>query len=137
MKQTRKNASILVVVGVVLIAILIIVNLTGNFNQVRPQSSQIKSSSISKSTTSTKKSSEDILDKRDQTESSEPAKTDSFAADQHVTGQEIKLARQDLKRAGIDADKLSDEEISVYIEQAKVEGRSIVEIAKSFGNISD
>ena len=100
-----------------------------------PKSSQVKQTSTFK--TSTKKSSEDILDKSDQTESSEPAKSDSFAADQHVTGQEIKLARQDLKRAGIDADKLSDEEISVYIEQAKVEGRSNVEVAKSFGNISD
>lgn len=123
------------IVVLLMVSILVYNRLNGHSNVVIPKSSQVKQTSTSK--TSTKKSSEDILDKSDQTESSEPAKSDSFAADQHVTGQEIKLARQDLKRAGIDADKLSDEEISVYIEQAKVEGRSIVEVAKSFGNISD
>ena len=123
------------IVVLLMVSILVYNRLNDHSNVVIPKSSQVKQTSTFK--TSTKKSSEDILDKSDQTESSEPAKSDSFAADQHVTGQEIKLARQDLKRAGIDADKLSDEEISVYIEQAKVEGRSIVEIAKSFGNISD
>lgn len=123
------------IVVLLMVSILVYNRLNGHSNVVIPKSSQVKQTSTSK--TSTKKSSEDILNKSDQTESSEPAKSDSFAADQHVTGQEIKLARQDLKRAGIDADKLSDEEISVYIEQAKVEGRSIVEVAKSFGNISD
>ena len=123
------------IVVLLMVSILVYNRLNDHSNVVIPKSSQVKQTSTFK--TSTKKSSEDILDKSDQTESSEPAKSDSFAADQHVTGQEIKLARQDLKRAGIDADKLSDEEISVYIEQAKVEGRSIVEVAKSFGNISD
>lgn len=123
------------IVVLLMVSILVYNRLNDHSNVVIPKSSQVKQTSTFK--TSTKKSSEDILDKSDQTESSEPAKSDSFAADQHVTGQEIKLARQDLKRAGIDADKLSDEEISVYIEQAKVEGRSNVEVAKSFGNISD
>ncbi|MGO3603616.1 MAG: hypothetical protein ACTIOK_09375 [Enterococcus malodoratus] len=123
------------IVVLLMVSILVYNRLNGHSNVVIPKSSQVKQTSTSK--TLKKKSSEDILDKSDQTESSEPAKSDSFAADQHVTGQEIKLARQELKRAGIDTDKLSDEEISVYIEQAKVEGRSIVEVAKSFGNISD
>lgn len=131
----KKIVGALSIVVLLMVSILVYNRLNDHSNVVIPKSSQVKQTSTFK--TSTKKSSEDILDKSDQTESSEPAKSDSFAADQHVTGQEIKLARQDLKRAGIDADKLSDEEISVYIEQAKVEGRSIVEVAKSFGNISD
>ncbi len=135
MKHMKKIVGALSIVVLLMVSILVYNRLNDHSNVVIPKSSQVKQTSTSK--TSTKKSSEDILDKSDQTESSEPAKSDSFAADQHVTGQEIKLARQDLKRAGIDADKLSDEEISVYIEQAKVEGRSIVEVAKSFGNISD
>ncbi len=135
MKHLKMIVGALSIVVLLMVSILVYNRLNGHSNVVIPKSSQVKQTSTSK--TSTKKSSEDILDKSDQTESSEPAKSDSFAADQHVTGQEIKLARQDLKRAGIDADKLSDEEISVYIEQAKVEGRSIVEVAKSFGNISD
>lgn len=135
MKHMKIIVGALSIVVLLMVSILVYNRLNGHSNVVIPKSSQVKQTSTSK--TSTKKSSEDILDKSDQTESSEPAKSDSFAADQHVTGQEIKLARQDLKRAGIDADKLSDEEISVYIEQAKVEGRSIVEVAKSFGNISD
>jgi hypothetical protein len=135
MKHMKMIVGALSIVVLLMVSILVYNRLNGHSNVVIPKSSQVKQTSTSK--TSTKKSSEDILDKSDQTESSEPAKSDSFAADQHVTGQEIKLARQDLKRAGIDADKLSDEEISVYIEQAKVEGRSIVEVAKSFGNISD
>ena len=135
MKHLKMIVGALSIVVLLMVSILVYNRLNGHSNVVIPKSSQVKQTSTFK--TSTKKSSEDILDKSDQTESSEPAKSDSFAADQHVTGQEIKLARQDLKRAGIDADKLSDEEISVYIEQAKVEGRSIVEVAKSFGNISD
>lgn len=135
MKHMKMIVGALSIVVLLMVSILVYNRLNGHSNVVIPKSSQVKQTSTSK--TSTKKFSEDILDKSDQTESSEPAKSDSFAADQHVTGQEIKLARQDLKRAGIDADKLSDEEISVYIEQAKVEGRSIVEVAKSFGNISD
>ena len=135
MKHMKMIVGALSIVVLLMVSILVYNRLNGHSNVVIPKSSQVKQTSTSK--TSTKKSSEDILDKSDQTEISEPAKSDSFAADQHVTGQEIKLARQDLKRAGIDADKLSDEEISVYIEQAKVEGRSIVEVAKSFGNISD
>lgn len=135
MKHMKKIVGALSIVVLLMVSILVYNRLNDHSNVVIPKSSQVKQTSTFK--TSTKKSSEDILDKSDQTESSEPAKSDSFAADQHVTGQEIKLARQDLKRAGIDADKLSDEEISVYIEQAKVEGRSIVEVAKSFGNISD
>lgn len=135
MKHMKMIVGALSIVVLLMVSILVYNRLNDHSNVVIPKSSQVKQTSTFK--TSTKKSSEDILDKSDQTESSEPAKSDSFAADQHVTGQEIKLARQDLKRAGIDADKLSDEEISVYIEQAKVEGRSIVEIAKSFGNISD
>lgn len=135
MKHMKMIVGALSIVVLLMVSILVYNRLNGHSNVVIPKSSQVKQTSTSK--TSTKKSSEDILDKSDQTESSEPAKSDSFAADQHVTGQEIKLARQDLKRAGIDADKLSDEEISVYIEQAKVEGRSIVEVAKSFGIISD
>jgi hypothetical protein len=135
MKHMKMIVGALSIVVLLMVSILVYNRLNDHSNVVIPKSSQVKQTSTSK--TSTKKSSEDILDKSDQTESSEPAKSDSFAADQHVTGQEIKLARQDLKRAGIDADKLSDEEISVYIEQAKVEGRSIVEVAKSFGNISD
>lgn len=135
MKHLKMIVGALSIVVLLMVSILVYNRLNGHSNVVIPKSSQVKQTSTSK--TSTKKSSEDILNKSDQTESSEPAKSDSFAADQHVTGQEIKLARQDLKRAGIDADKLSDEEISVYIEQAKVEGRSIVEVAKSFGNISD
>lgn len=135
MKHMKMIVGALSIVVLLMVSILVYNRLNGHSNVVIPKSSQVKQTSTSK--TLTKKSSEDILDKSDQTESSEPAKSDSFAADQHVTGQEIKLARQDLKRAGIDADKLSDEEISVYIEQAKVEGRSIVEVAKSFGNISD
>lgn len=135
MKHMKMIVGALSIVVLLMVSILVYNRLNDHSNVVIPKSSQVKQTSTSK--TSTKKSSEDILDKSDQTESSEPAKTDSFAADQHITGQEIKLARQDLKRAGIDADKLSDEEISVYIEQAKVEGRSIVEVAKSFGNISD
>lgn len=135
MKHLKMIVGALSIVVLLMVSILVYNRLNDHSNVVIPKSSQVKQTSTSK--TSTKKSSEDILDKSDQTESSEPAKSDSFAADQHVTGQEIKLARQDLKRAGIDADKLSDEEISVYIEQAKVEGRSIVEVAKSFGNISD
>lgn len=135
MKHMKMIVGALSIVVLLMVSILVYNRLNGHSNVVIPKSSQVKQTSTFK--TSTKKSSEDILDKSDQTESSEPAKSDSFAADQHVTGQEIKLARQDLKRAGIDADKLSDEEISVYIEQAKVEGRSIVEVAKSFGNISD
>ena len=135
MKHMKMIVGALSIVVLLMVSILVYNRLNGHSNVVIPKSSQVKQTSTSK--TSTKKSSEDILDKSDQTESSEPAKSDSFAADQHVTGQEIKLARQDLKRAGIDADKLSDEEISVYIEQAKVEGRSNVEVAKSFGNISD
>ena len=135
MKHMKKIVGALSIVVLLMVSILVYNRLNDHSNVVIPKSSQVKQTSTFK--TSTKKSSEDILNKSDQTESSEPAKSDSFAADQHVTGQEIKLARQDLKRAGIDADKLSDEEISVYIEQAKVEGRSIVEVAKSFGNISD
>ena len=135
MKHMKMIVGALSIVVLLMVSILVYNRLNDHSNVVIPKSSQVKQTSTFK--TSTKKSSEDILNKSDQTESSEPAKSDSFAADQHVTGQEIKLARQDLKRAGIDADKLSDEEISVYIEQAKVEGRSIVEIAKSFGNISD
>lgn len=135
MKHMKMIVGALSIVVLLMVSILVYNRLNGHSNVVIPKSSQVKQTSTSK--TLTKKSSEDILDKSDQTESSEPAKSDSFAADQHVTGQEIKLARQDLKRAGIDADKLSDEEISVYIEQAKVEGRIIVEVAKSFGNISD
>lgn len=135
MKHMKMIVGALSIVVLLMVSILVYNRLNDHSNVVIPKSSQVKQTSTSK--TSTKKFSEDILDKSDQTESSEPAKSDSFAADQHVTGQEIKLARQDLKRAGIDADKLSDEEISVYIEQAKVEGRSIVEVAKSFGNISD
>ena len=135
MKHMKMIVGALSIVVLLMVSILVYNRLNGHSNVVRPKSSQVKQTSTSK--TSSKKSSEDILEKSDQTESSEPAKSDSFAADQHVTGQEIKLARQDLKRVGIDADKLSDEEISVYIEQAKVEGRSIVEVAKSFGNISD
>ncbi|QIW53045.1 hypothetical protein GU336_02125 [Lactococcus raffinolactis] len=135
MKHMKMIVGALSIVVLLMVSILVYNRLNDHSNVVIPKSSQVKQTSTFK--TSTKKSSEDILDKSDQTESSEPAKSDSFAADQHVTGQEIKLARQDLKRAGIDADKLSDEEISVYIEQAKVEGRSIVEVAKSFGNISD
>lgn len=135
MKHLKMIVGALSIVVLLMVSILVYNRLNDHSNVVIPKSSQVKQTSTSK--TSTKKSSEDILNKSDQTESSEPAKSDSFAADQHVTGQEIKLARQDLKRAGIDADKLSDEEISVYIEQAKVEGRSIVEVAKSFGNISD
>ena len=135
MKHMKMIVGALSIVVLLMVSILVYNRLNDHSNVVLPKSSQVKQTSTFK--TSTKKSSEDILDKSDQTESSEPAKSDSFAADQHVTGQEIKLARQDLKRAGIDADKLSDEEISVYIEQAKVEGRSIVEVAKSFGNISD
>ena len=135
MKHMKKIVGALSIVVLLMVSILVYNRLNDHSNVVIPKSSQVKQTSTFK--TSTKKSSEDILDKSDQTESSEPAKSDSFAADQHVTGQEIKLARQDLKRAGIDADKLSDEEISVYIEQAKVEGRSNVEVAKSFGNISD
>ena len=135
MKHMKMIVGALSIVVLLMVSILVYNRLNDHSNVVIPKSSQVKQTSTSK--TLTKKSSEDILDKSDQTESSEPAKSDSFAADQHVTGQEIKLARQDLKRAGIDADKLSDEEISVYIEQAKVEGRSIVEVAKSFGNISD
>lgn len=135
MKHLKMIVGALSIVVLLMVSILVYNRLNDHSNVVIPKSSQVKQTSTFK--TSTKKSSEDILDKSDQTESSEPAKSDSFAADQHVTGQEIKLARQDLKRAGIDADKLSDEEISVYIEQAKVEGRSIVEVAKSFGNISD
>ena len=135
MKHMKMIVGALSIVVLLMVSILVYNRLNDHSNVVIPKSSQVKQTSTFK--TSTKKSSEDILDKSDQTESSEPAKSDSFAADQHVTGQEIKLARQDLKRAGIDADKLSDEEISVYIEQEKVEGRSIVEVAKSFGNISD
>ena len=135
MKHMKMIVGALSIVVLLMVSILVYNRLNDHSNVVIPKSSQVKQTSTSK--TSTKKSSEDILNKSDQTESSEPAKSDSFAADQHVTGQEIKLARQDLKRAGIDADKLSDEEFSVYIEQAKVEGRSIVEVAKSFGNISD
>ncbi len=135
MKHMKMIVGALSIVVLLMVSILVYNRLNDHSNVVIPKSSQVKQTSTFK--TSTKKSSEDILDKSDQTESSEPAKSDSFAADQHVTGQEIKLARQDLKRAGIDADKLSDEEISVYIEQAKVEGRSNVEVAKSFGNISD
>lgn len=135
MKHMKMIVGALSIVVLLMVSILVYNRLNDHSNVVIPKSSQVKQTSTFK--TSTKKSSEDILDKSDQTESSEPAKSDSFAADQHVTGQEIKLARQDLNRAGIDADKLSDEEISVYIEQAKVEGRSIVEVAKSFGNISD
>ena len=135
MKHMKMIVGALSIVVLLMVSILVYNRLNDHSNVVIPKSSQVKQTSTFK--TSTKKSSEDILDKSDQTESSEPAKSDSFAADQHVTGQEIKLARQELKRAGIDADKLSDEEISVYIEQAKVEGRSIVEVAKSFGNISD
>ena len=135
MKHMKMIVGALSIVVLLMVSIIFYNTLHDPSNVVIPKSSQVKQTSTFK--TSTKKSSEDILDKSDQTESSEPAKSDSFAADQHVTGQEIKLARQDLKRAGIDADKLSDEEISVYIEQAKVEGRSIVEVAKSFGNISD
>ncbi|MGO2764362.1 MAG: hypothetical protein ACTIDA_05065 [Pseudolactococcus laudensis] len=135
MKHMKMIVGALSIVVLLMVSILVYNRLNGHSNVVRPKSSQVKQTSTSK--TSSKKSSEDILEKSDQIESSEPAKSDSFAADQHVTGQEIKLARQDLKRVGIDADKLSDEEISVYIEQAKVEGRSIVEVAKSFGNISD
>ena len=135
MKHMKMIVGALSIVVLLMVSILVYNRLNDHSNVVIPKSSQVKQTSTFK--TSTKKSSEDILDKSDQTESSEPAKSDSFAADQHVTGQEIKLARQDLKRAGIDADKLSDEEISVYIEQAKVEERSIVEVAKSFGNISD
>lgn len=135
MKHMKMIVGALSIVVLLMVSILVYNRLNDHSNVVIPKSSQVKQTSTFK--TSTKKSSEDILDKSDQTESSEPAKTDSFAADQHVTGQEIKLARQDLNRAGIDADKLSDEEISVYIEQAKVEGRSNVEVAKSFGNISD
>lgn len=135
MKHMKMIVGALSIVVLLMVSILVYNRLNDHSNVVIPKSSQVKQTSTFK--TSTKKSSEDILNKSDQTESSEPAKSDSFAADQHVTGQEIKLARQDLKRAGIDADKLSDEEISVYIEQAKVEGRSIVEVAKSFGNISD
>lgn len=135
MKHMKMIVGALSIVVLLMVSILVYNRLNGHSNVVIPKSSQVKQTSTSK--TSTKKSLEDILDKSDQTESSEPAKSDSFAADQHVTGQEIKLARQDLKRAGIDADKLSDEEISVYIEQAKVEGRSIVEVAKSFGNVSE
>ena len=135
MKHMKMIVGALSIVVLLMVSILVYNRLNDHSNVVIPKSSQVKQTSTFK--TSTKKSSEDILDKSDQTESSEPAKSDSFAADQHVTGQEIKLARQDLKRAGIDADKVSDEEISVYIEQAKVEGRSIVEVAKSFGNISD
>lgn len=135
MKHMKMIVGALSIVVLLMVSILVYNRLNGHSNAVIPKSSQVKQTSTSK--TSSKKSSEDILEKSDQTESSEPAKSDSFAADQHVTGQEIKLARQDLKRAGIAADKLSDEEISVYIEQAKVEGRSIVEVAKSFGNISD
>ena len=135
MKHMKMIVGALSIVVLLMVSILVYNRLNGHSNVVIPKSSQVKQTSTSK--TLTKKSSEDILDKSDQTESSEPAKSDSFAADQHVTGQEIKLARQELKRAGIDTDKLSDEEISVYIEQAKVEGRSIVEVAKSFGNISD
>lgn len=135
MKHMKMIVGALSIVVLLMVSILVYNRLNDHSNVVIPKSSQVKQTSTSK--TLTKKSSEDILDKSDQTESSEPAKSDSFAADQHVTGQEIKLARQDLKRAGIDADKLSDEEISVYIEQAKVEGRSNVEVAKSFGNISD
>lgn len=135
MKHMKMIVGALSIVVLLMVSILVYNRLNDHSNVVIPKSSQVKQTSTFK--TSTKKSSEDILDKSDQTESSEPAKSDSFAADQHVTGQEIKLARQDLKRAGIDADKLSDEEISVYIEQAKVEGRSIVEVAKSFVNISD
>ncbi|NBK99913.1 MAG: hypothetical protein EOM50_18260 [Erysipelotrichia bacterium] len=135
MKHMKMIVGALSIVVLLMVSILVYNRLNGHSNVVIPKSSQVKQTSTSK--TLTKKSSEDILDKSDQTESSEPAKSDSFAADQHVTGQEIKLARQELKRAGIDTDKLSDEEISVYIEQAKVEGRIIVEVAKSFGNISD
>ncbi|MGO3003028.1 MAG: hypothetical protein ACTIDR_07725 [Pseudolactococcus laudensis] len=135
MKHMKMIVGALSIVVLLMVSILVYNRLNGHSNVVIPKSSQVKQTSTSK--TLKKKSSEDILDKSDQTESSEPAKSDSFAADQHVTGQEIKLARQELKRAGIDTDKLSDEEISVYIEQAKVEGRSIVEVAKSFGNISD
>lgn len=135
MKHMKMIVGALSIVVLLMVSILVYNRLNDHSNVVIPKSSQVKQTSTFK--TSTKKSSEDILDKSDQTESSEPAKSDSFAADQHVTGQEIKLARQDLKRAGIDADKLSDEEISVYIEQAKVEGRSNVEVAKSFCNISD
>ena len=135
MKHMKMIVGALSIVVLLMVSILVYNRLNDHSIVVIPKSSQVKQTSTFK--TSTKKSSEDILDKSDQTESSEPAKSDSFAADQHVTGQEIKLARQDLKRAGIDADKLSDEEISVYIEQAKVEGRSNVEVAKSFGNISD
>ena len=135
MKHMKMIVGVLSIVVLLMVSILVYNRLNDHSNVVIPKSSQVKQTSTFK--TSTKKSSEDILDKSDQTESSEPAKSDSFAADQHVTGQEIKLARQDLKRAGIDANKVSDEEISVYIEQAKVEGRSIVEVAKSFGNISD
>ncbi|NLH36126.1 MAG: hypothetical protein GX453_08965 [Lactococcus chungangensis] len=108
MKQTKKITIVLVMIGVVLIGVLIFMKLNGNFNTAIHHSSQVKDSS-----TFEKKSYENIFDKSNPAESSEPAKSDSFAADQHVTGQEIKLARQDLKRAGIDADKLSDEEISV------------------------
>ena len=127
MKHMKMIVGALSIVVLLMVSILVYNRLNDHSNVVIPKSSQVKQTSTFK--TSTKKSSEDILDKSDQTESSEPAKSDSFAADQHVTGQEIKLARQDLKRAGIDADKLSDEEISVYIEQAKVEGRSNVEVA--------
>lgn len=111
MKHLKMIVGALSIVVLLMVSILVYNRLNGHSNVVIPKSSQVKQTSTSK--TSTKKSSEDILDKSDQTESSEPAKSDSFAADQHVTGQEIKLARQDLKRAGIDADKLSDEEISV------------------------
>lgn len=123
------------IVVLLMVSILVFNRLNGHSNVVIPKSSRVKQTSTSK--TLTKKSSENIFDKSNPAESSEPAKSDSFAADQHVTEQEIKLARQNLNRAGIDADKLSDEEISVYIEQVKVEGRSIVEVAKSFSDISD
>lgn len=77
MKHMKMIVGALSIVVLLMVSILVYNRLNGHSNVVILKSSQVKQTSTSK--TSTKKSSEDILDKSDQTESSEPAKSDSFA----------------------------------------------------------